>query len=148
MKSLVVVLGLVALIACSVSVGIISLTAKDTIPVAAEAAPSVIREFRRTDTLDELQQFEAMERPSRPVWPFIMALALVIGVIVLLQSPSILKQFNSTLRQLKRRGGGRGRSSSGGQGQVSPPPQPIILPPNYGSDQRALPSGRTGETEW
>lgn len=141
MKQTIGVLALLAIIGCSLASFSLSRMAEAVGPAAIDAAPGVIREYRRNDTLDELQQFQELERPNRPVWPFILALAAVIGTMILIQSPSILKQANSMLRQFKRRGGGRGRS------HINQPP-PIILPPGYGSDQRALPPGQQVGDEW
>lgn len=146
MKQVVGMLALLALISCSLASFSLSRMAEAVGPAAIEAAPGVIREYRRTDTLDELQQFQELERPNRPVWPFILALSMVILTMLLIQSPSILKQSNSMIRQFKRRGGGR-RNSNGSASNKLPPQPPIILPPGYGREQRALPPGRAGD-EW
>lgn len=138
------VLGIVALVgfvACSLATLTLSAAVRESAPAVVDAAPAMIQELRRTDTLDELQQFEKLERPSRPVWPFVLALVVSVGLTVIVAGTPFLKQANSTLRLFKRKGGG------GGSPHQAPPPLPIILPPGYGQQQQ-LPSGERGDQEW
>lgn len=137
------VLGIVALVgfvACSLATLTLSAAVRESAPAVVDAAPAMIQELRRTDTLDELQQFEKLERPSRPVWPFVLALVVSVGLTVIVAGTPFLKQANSTLRLFKRKGGGNGRTPQ-------PPSSPIILPPGYGH-QPLLPPGGEGGSEW
>lgn len=138
------VLGIIALVgfvACSLATLTLSAAVRESAPSVVGAAPAMIQELRRTDTLDELQQFDELERPSRPVWPFVLALVVSVGLTVIIAGTPFLKQANSTLRMFKKRGG----SANGRAHQ--PAPSPIILPPGYGQ-QPLLPPGGEGGSEW
>jgi hypothetical protein len=136
MKQVISVLLFATLLACAVGFVLLSAAVDTAVPTMLDAAPGIVEEIRRTDTLDEIQQFEELERPSRPVWPFVLAIVVVVGMFTMVAGTPFLKQANSLLRQFKRRGGGARPSTA-------PPAQPpIVLPPGYG--QQALlppPSG-------
>ena len=136
MKQAVSGIVLLIILACSASVAMLSSASAEVVGVA----PQIVHELRQTDTLDELQQFEKLERPSRPVWPFVLALVVSLGLTGMALGTPFLKQANSTLRLFKRKNGG------GGSPHQAPPPLPIILPPGYGQQQ--LPSGERGDQEW
>lgn len=141
MKQAVSVIVLLIILACSASVTMLSSASSEV----AGVAPQIVRELRQTDTLDELQQFEKLERPSPPIWPFVLALAVSVGITLLILGTPFLKQLNSFTRQLKRARGGRGRSNQ----PLPPASYPITLPPNFDDqpDQRRLPPP-SGDSQW
>ena len=141
MKSVIVVLALLTALACGISFVLMSSTAKTTVPALIDAAPGLIEAARRTDTLDEIQQFEELERPSRPVWPFVFVTVVVLGMMVLVLGTPFLKQTNGLVRQFKRRGGGARPSAA-------PPAQPIILPPGYGQQALLPPPTEDEANQW
>ena len=138
---IIVILALLALIVCGVSFALLSATAEVTMPALIDAAPSLIEAARRTDTLDEIQQFEELERPSRPIWPFVLAIVVVVGMFTMVAGTPFLKQANSLFRQFKRRGGGARPSAA-------PPAQPIILPPNFGQQALLPPPTEDEANQW
>lgn len=141
MKQVASVLVLLSMLACSASIFVLSLTARETAPIIAESVPGAIQEYKRTDTLDELQQFQELERPYRPIWPFVLVTVVVVGVLLLVLGTPFLKQANSLLRQFKRRGGGARPSAA-------PPAPPIILPPNFGQQALLPPPNGDEVDQW
>ena len=151
MKNILLLLLVAALLACALAFLALSMAVRETAPVVVEQAPSLIHEYRRTDTLDELQQLREIERPSRPIWPFIFFLIATLLLFGLVVGTPFLKQANSLLRQVKRRGGGHGRRAPHPADQ--PTNSPIILPPGYGYGPPQLPPpnqppSSTEDTEW
>jgi hypothetical protein len=138
-------------LACALAFLALSTAVRETAPAVVEQAPSLIGELRRTDTLDELQQLHELERPSRPVWPFILFIVVIVLLFGMVVGTPFLKQANSLLRQVKRRGGGNGRRAPHPADQQ--PNNPIILPPNYGYGPPQLPPpnqppSSPEDTEW
>lgn len=151
MKNILPLLLAATLLSCALAFLALSTAVRETAPAVVEQAPSLIREFRHTDTLDELQQLREIERPSRPVWPFILFLIVIILLFGMVVGTPFLKQANSLLRQVKRRGSGNGRRAPYPADQ--PTNSPIILPPNYGYSPRQLPPPSSPpsspeDTEW
>jgi hypothetical protein len=140
-RNILIILVLATLMACSLSILVMSSAMSTAVPTIAENAPAVVREFRHTDTLDELQEFAALERPSRPVWPFILFLVITLLLFGMVVGAPFLKQTNSLVRQFKRRGHGRATH------RPTPPSNPIILPPGYGQPQLP-PAAQREESEW
>jgi len=139
MKKGIGVLVLLVILMCSAAAFSLSLTARDTLPTAVEAAPALMREYRRTDTLDELQEFYELENPPRPIWAWILVAVVAVVAMLLIGGTPFLKQFNSSLRLFKRRGSG---SSAGGRPSATPT---IVLPPDFG--RPALPPPQE-EEQW
>ncbi|MBK8989527.1 MAG: hypothetical protein IPM39_26300 [Chloroflexi bacterium] len=151
MKNILPLLLAAAFLACALAFLALSTAVRETTPAVVEQSPALIREFRHTDTLDELQQLRELERPSRSLWPFILFLVVIVLLFGMVVGTPFLKQANSLLRQVKRRGGGNGRRAPHPADQ--PTNNPIILPPNYGYGPPQLPPpnqppSSPEDTEW
>ncbi|MCB0057418.1 MAG: hypothetical protein KDE45_10340 [Caldilineaceae bacterium] len=153
MSKLISLLTVAAFLACALAFLTLSTAVRETAPAVVEQAPALIREYRHTDTLDELQQLRAQERPSRPLWPFIFFLIVIILLFGMVVGTPFLKQTNSLLRQFKRRGRGHGRRAPYPADDSASSGRPIILPPTYSYGPPQLPPpdsspSATEDTEW